>query len=207
MRLSYLFAPLVALALMPADADAQFRRRPRPRDDDRRYEYRVERRRDFAAARNLSLVVGVFDYDYASDGDNFPMGALRADWRLTRFLRSEVDVSYALGEVGAAAGVGGERNTSLAAATVGIQAELPFRFVRPYVGAAAGLFGRFDEDDAGGADGASFVRPTQAFPVGVRLALSPRLVVRGEVRFRFDQHEDNTTAANVERTAGLSFAF
>ena len=168
----------------------------RDRDEERRY-----RRRDRFPSRNLSLVVGALNYDFADD-DNFPMAALRADWRLTRFLRGEVDASYATGDVPADAATGGERSTSLAAATVGVQAELPFRYVRPYAGVAVGLFGRFDEGD-----GPSFVRPTTAFPVGVRIPFSPRLALRGELRWRFDQHENNSTAVNVEQTAGLSFSF
>jgi hypothetical protein len=152
-------------------------------------------------SRNLSLMVGVLNYDFADD-DNFPMAALRADWRLTRFLRGEVDASYATGDVPADVATGGERSTSLATATLGVQAELPFRYVRPYVGVAAGLFGRFDEGD-----GPSFVRPTTAFPVGVRIPFSPRLALRGELRWRFDQHENNSTAVDVEQTAGLSFSF
>ena len=219
MRPRVLLATLAALTLLPAAADAQRRGRGRDRDRDherdRDYDrdrdrerrrvrvYRTSSRyRDYEPSRHLSLMVGVLDYDFA--GDNFPMAALRADWRLTRFLRSEVDVTYALGEVAdtAAGAPTAERNTSLGTATVGIQAQLPFRYVRPYVGAAVGLFGRLDEGD-----GASFVRPTHAFPVGVRVPVSPRLMLRGEVRFRFDQHENNTTAENVERTAGLSFAF
>src|SRR3712207_8035871 len=40
-----------------------------------------------------------------------------------------------------------EENSSLLAATVGIQAELPTPVIRPYIGAAAGLFGRFDRSE------------------------------------------------------------
>ena len=197
-----LLVPLALSILVPAAADAQRRGRDRERD---RIHVRVyhERYRDLVPRRDLSLMVGVLNYDYAED--NLPTAALRAGWRLNRFLRSELDVSYATGDVGAVPGsadVGGERNASLGAATVGIQAELPFPFLRPYVGAAAGLFGRWDEGDGG-----SFVRPTHAFPVGVRLALSPRIAVRAETRFRFDEHESGPSATNTEYMAGLSFGF
>ena len=212
MRAKYVLASFLALAFLPGTADAQRRRDPhrdRDRDRDReRVRVRVYRERasdrHMIPSRNLSLMVGALDYDYADD--QFPMAALRGDWRLTRFLRGEMGVSYALGDVPAGDAAGSTRNTSLATATIGIQAELPIPFVRPYVGAAAGLFGRFDEggDDAGGS---SFVRPTTAFPVGVRIPVSSRLALRAEARFRYDQHENNTTAANVEKTAGLSFSF
>ena len=208
MRLAVVLASLAALSFVPSDSDAQHRDRDRDRDRDRRERVRVrvyrDRYREPVPARELTLAVGVLDYDFAGrDDDDFPMAALRANWRLTRHLLSELDATYALGDVADAAAADGERSTSLATATVGIQAQLPFRFVRPYVGAAVGLFGRFDDGD----DAESSVRPTTAFPVGVRLALSPRLAIRGEVRWRFDQHEPNATAVDREQTVGLSFGF
>ncbi len=207
MRRSFVLASLVALTVIPGRATAQYRDRDRDRrerDRGERVRVRVYRDHDRARgpSRDLSLVVGALNYDF-SDDRNFPTAALRANWRLTRHLRSEVDVAYATGDVPAPGGTGDERNSSLLAGTVGIQAELPFRFIRPYVGAAAGLFGRFDS----GSGGTSSVRPTHAFPVGVRIPFSPRLALRAEARFRFDQHDNNTTAANVEQTAGLSFGF
>jgi hypothetical protein len=176
------------------------------RDRHDRVSVRVfrQRYRDPVPARSLTLAVGVLNYDFAGDDDeNFPMAALRADWRLTRFLRGEVDGTYAVGDVADPTAADGDRSTSLATATAGVRAELPLRYLRPYVGAAVGLFGRFD----GGDDGESFVRPTTAFPVGLRLAVSPRLALRAEVRFRFDQHENEATAVNREQTVGLSFGF
>lgn len=169
--------------------------------------YRRTRARDHLPSRNLTLAVGVLSYDFAGrSDDNFPMAALRADWRLTRFLRGEIDATYALGDVADAGAEDGERSTGLATATAGVQAELPFRYLRPYAGVAVGLFGRFDGDETG-SDGERSVRPTTAFPLGVRLAVSPRLAVRAELRFRFDQHDDNSTALNREQTVGLSFRY
>lgn len=232
MRLAFVLASLAALSLVPDDVHAQYRDRDRRerererREREREREEREEREerardraervqvrvyhtryRDRAPSRNLTLAVGVLRYDFAGQADdNFPMAALRADWRLTRFLRSEIDATYALGDVADAAAPGGERSTSLATATAGVQAELPFRYLRPYAGVAVGLFGRFDGDE-GESEGERSVRPTTAFPVGLRLAVSPRLAVRAEVRFRFDQHDNNTTAADREQTVGLSFRY
>ncbi|HEU4630275.1 MAG TPA: hypothetical protein VFS08_11065 [Gemmatimonadaceae bacterium] len=155
-------------------------------------------------ARQLSLSVGVLRYDPADD-DNFPMAALRVDWRLRHWLRSEVGLAYALADVtpaGAPAGSDEEINSSLLAATVGVQAELPVPYVRPYVGAAAGLFGRLDEEG-----GDRFVRPTMAFPVGIRIPLSSRLGLRAEARWRFDEHETGGSAVDVEQTVGVSFGW
>lgn len=180
-------AALVALAA-PATAAAQRRFPPRSVRDV------------YVPSREVSLVVGVLSYDPADD-KNFPMAALRFDWRLSRYIRSELGFGYALAELSDPAGA--DMNSSLLAATVGLRAELPLPVVRPYVGAAVGLFGRFDAED----EGDQFVRPTQAFPVGVRLAFSQRVALRGEVRFRFDEHRGGGSAVDVEKTGGLSFSF
>jgi hypothetical protein len=167
------------------------------------------RRFQSAPSRQLSLSVGALRYE--PDGDaNHPMAAMRVDWRLRNWLRSEMGVSYALAGLDVPPPEGGtatdEVSSSLLAATVGLQAELPFRYVRPYVGAAAGLFARIDEDDDE-REGESFVRPTMAFPVGVRIPVSSRLGIRAEARFRFDEHRDGASVPNVEQTVGLSFGF
>ena len=197
-----LAALVAAPALMPATADAQRTRRgtsTRVVQTSRSYgDY------DWMAARQLSLSVGALTYDPAGD-ENHPMAALRVDWRLRRWLRSEVSLSYAMAEFDRPVTIGDdddEMNSSLLAGTVGLQAEAPFRYVRPYVGAAAGLFGRFDEEG-----GDQFVRPTMAFPVGVRIPVSPRLGLRVEARLRFDEHQGGGSSANLEQTVGLSFGF
>jgi hypothetical protein len=185
-----------ALALLPAATQAQWRIVRRSSSS--------YHRQPATPSREASLVVGVLSYDFAND-DNFPMAALRFDWRLTRFLRSELSVSYAVAQVDDPTGAG-DMNASLGAATVGLRAELPIPFVRPYVGAAMGLFGRVDAKDKD-AGGSRSIRPTHAFPVGVRIPLSDRAAIRGEVRWRFDQHQGGLTAVDIEKTAGLSFAF
>jgi hypothetical protein len=184
-----------ALALLPAITQAQWRITRRSSSSYRH---------TTAPWREASLVVGVLNYDFAND-DNFPMAALRFDWRLTRYLRSELSIAYAVAQVDDPAGEG-DMNSSLGAATVGLRAELPLPFVRPYVGAAMGLFARVDEKDED-EGGVRSIRPTHAFPVGVRIPLSERVALRGEVRWRFDQHQGGSTAVDIEKTAGLSFAF
>lgn len=200
MRGIRLFALLATILVIPSIADAQHRRRP----DRRRGEsviVRVERW-ERQPQRQLALLVGVLNADLPGD-DNFPMAALRADWRLARYLRSEVGVAYALGELTQGTGATAtEVSSSLLTATIGLQAELPLPYIRPYVGAAAGLFGRRDEEG-----GERFIRPTHAFPAGVRIPLSNRLALRGEVRYRFDEQEGGPTLVNVEQVGGLSFTF
>lgn len=185
-----------ALALLPAVSQAQWRIVRRSSS--------YYHRQSSAPYREATLAVGVLNYDFGND-DNFPMAAFRFDWRLTRVLRSELSFAYAVARVDDPDG-SGEMNASLGAATVGLRAELPIPFIRPYVGAAMGLFARIDEKDED-AGGLRLVRPTHAFPVGVRIPLSDRAAVRAEARWRFDQHRGGTTAVDIEKTAGLSFAF
>ena len=99
-----------------------------------------------------------------------------------------------------------EIDASLLTATVGLNAELPIPIVRPYVGAAVGLGARFDGDGET-YEGDTFVRPMFAFPVGVRIPISPRLGLRAEARFRFDEQTDGRSMTNVEQTVGVSFGF
>lgn len=196
-------AALTLTPLIPTSADAQrrptVRRSPAPREV---HVTRVSRQwRDMAPRRQMTLAVGVLDY-YGTDS-KAPMAALRADWRLARWLRSELSVAYALAEVVIPSGtISEEVNSNLLHASLGLNAELPVPFVRPYVGAAVGLFGRFDEDE-----GQDFVRPSVAVPVGVRLAFSPRMALRGEARFRFDEQLDGRSAISREYTLGLSFGY
>ena len=211
-----------AVALAPSTADAQrvivrrggtpprtTARTPAPPPTPAQRARVVQQRRaELVPGRTLTLSVGALRYEPDGD-DNHPMAALRADWRLRRWLFSELGVSYALADLSmpATATLPAEDvNSSLATATVGLRAELPWPYLRPYVGAAAGLFARFDgETDNRESD--SFVRPTVAFPVGVRIPFSPQLALRAEARFRFDEHRDGASVPNVEQTVGLSFRF
>lgn len=191
-----------ALVVAPALADAQ--RRPAPRRTTRVIVERDDRRRDDGAWRQMTLGVGMFRYD-VGEADNHPMAALRADWRLRHWLRSEVSLAYAFADLegdDAAPDGDDDANSHLLAATVGLNAEAPWPIVRPYVGMAVGLFSRLDDEEDG-----DFVRPTLAVPVGVRLPLSSRLALRGEVRWRFDEHPDGASVVNREHTIGLSFAY
>lgn len=180
------------------------RRRNAYRRDDYRYGD------VFVPRRQLSLQVGALRYD-ENGRETIPAAALRGDFRLTRLLRSELGASYGFGDLPRVApavlpGLAPSLVRAHAlAATVGVLGELPTPVVRPYAGVAAGLFGRFDE--RGSAGGQRFVRPTLAFPVGVRAYVSPRLALRGEVRFRFDQLPSGASATNTEFTAGLSVGY
>jgi hypothetical protein len=210
-RVALAAALLGAPFLTPLDASAQSRERCRYYQNGRWHDCTVQRtterrttRHDasdwMVPRRQMSLQVGALRYDLGAR-ETLPMAALRGDWRLSRVVRSELGLAYALGDAPREGG-GTPVQASVLATTLGLTAELPTPWVRPYVGAAAGLVGRFDE---GG--GTRFVRPTVAVPVGVRAHLSPRLALRAESRWRFDQHPSGRSAPNTEFTAGLSVGY
>ena len=212
-------------AFLPADAGAQ-RTRDRCRyfEDGREYPCevrstgarrttvrRVVRGRDdhfdYAARRQVTLGVGVLQYDLAGR-ETIPTAVLRVDRRLSRLFRGELGLAYAFGDLPPTPGVSpaptpdadGLVRAHVLAPSAGVTAELPTPVIRPYVGAAVGLFARVDNGD-------DFVRPSLAFPVGLRLALSPRVGLRAEARFRFDQMPSGASAPNRELTAGLSVGY
>lgn len=194
-------AALVALGLLPNSATAQ--RRDDRRDDRQVRSFRIsvdrgERRPD----REITMSVGALRSD--DDDLTLPMAALRTDWRLRRWLRSELGVSYGVGTIDAQAGGfvdGASRSLQLGTATVGVRAELPTDFIRPYVGIATGLAYRAEEDSP------KYVRTTTAFPVGVRFLLGDRVSLRAEARWRFDQRRTGGQNVMLEQTGGLSVVF
>ncbi len=152
--------------------------------------------------RDVSLAVGVFDYDRGNAGLS-PMAALRAEWGVARWVRAELSGSYALASLDRPdLGSGEEANSNLVHASVGVKAEWPASVIRPYVGAAVGLFGRFDAED-----GQDFVRPSLALPVGIRLPVGDRVNLRAETRFRFDEHRDGRSVPGREFTLGLGVRY
>lgn len=165
------------------------------------------------ARRMLSLLVGGFTYDRAGDR-TFPMAAVRADWPLSRFVLAEVGVSLARAEVEnvieafqTRPGIGHgpavvEEDSNIFTGTVGLQAQLPLRYVQPYVGLATGLFGRMDPPG-----GARFVRPTQTFAVGLRIPVTGAFGVRGDLRYRLDQHQGGDAASDFEQTIGITWSY
>ena len=206
-----------ALAAAPSDANAQRTRdRCRYYADGRWYNCEVERRPARVAParrgdsysyfdgarRQVTLGVGVLQYDLGGR-ETIPLAALRTDWRLSRLLRGELGVAYGFGDLPRTPGGPGAGlvNAHVLTPTVGLTAELPTPYLRPYAGAAAGVFARFDDGDD------DFVRPTIAFPVGLRAVLSPRVSLRAEARFRFDQQPTGASAPNRELTAGLSVGY
>lgn len=152
----------------------------------------------------LSIQGGGFMYDREDDG-TYPMGAVRVDWALSRYLRAEVGGSYARPQTTGYRPIAQnvmeayDTHSDLVTATVGVQAQLPTRIASPYVGLATGLFGRFDP-----AGGDRFFRPTQEVMAGVRVPVRGGIGIRGELRYRLDQHQDGGTANDMEHTLGVT---
>lgn len=197
-RLTLSLTALCALALLPTLTQAQTIRGR----DTRTIRFSYERR-DRVPDREITMSVGALRSE--DDDAQLPMAALRTDWRLRRWLRSEVGVAYAVGSTsrpeGSATISPDSRSLMIGSATVGLRAELPARFVRPYIGVAGGLTYRDEED------GSRYVRTMMAFPTGVRFALSDRVSLRAEARWRFDQRRSGGEAVRVEQTGGLSVVF
>jgi hypothetical protein len=159
-------------------------------------------RRDRVPDREISMSVGAFNS--RDDDKNLPMASLRTDWRLRRWLRSEAGIAYAIGSIdvpGSGSSAATSRTLQFGTATLGLRAELPTDFIRPYVGIAAGLTRRDEEG------GDPYIRTTMAFPAGLRLLLSNRVSLRAEVRARFDQRRTGGEAPGIEQTGGLSVVF
>ena len=190
-------AALAFLVLAPVVAAQAQSRRP---------VYRNDRRSVYEPRRQLSLSVGAFRYDSAGD-DRFPMAALRVDWKVASWVRTEVGATYALGDLNRRTAAGERVETNLMTASLGVQGELPVHdYVRPYAGAAAGLFGRYDDKDAGTVP-SRFWRPMFAVPVGIRFRLPNGVGLRGEARLRYDEHRSGAASRDWEHTVGVSFGF
>jgi hypothetical protein len=164
---------------------------------------------DALPRRSVTLQVGGLVSDvFISEAQQYPTVGVLADWRISRYVLAEVGSSYTRGRVEVANHTGPvttykEETTQLATATVGMQAELPLPYVRPYVGIASGLFLRLDVPG-----GDRFLSTTQAFPVGVRVPVTARMAARGEVRVRYDNHwGDQGTTLGAEATVGMSWRF
>ena len=201
-RQKYISIAIGVVICLPVISHAQSTR-DRGRDDrrERTIRFSVERR-DRVPDREITMSVGA--YRSQDDDKILPMASLRTDWRLRRWLRSELGASYAIGSIKTPGGglvAPPDQTLHVASATVGIRAELPTQFVRPFLGVAAGLAYRNEEN------GTSYVRTTMAFPAGLRFVLSDRVSLRAEARFQFDQRRAGGEAVGVEQTGGLSVVF
>jgi hypothetical protein len=162
-----------------------------------------------AGMRTAELRVGGLMYDRGGDATNPLLGA-GVNWMLSRHILAEVEGNWSSSDGFYLDYVGNpsnpqtrETSTHLAIATAGVQAQALLGPVRPYIGIAGGLFVRYDEQPGGD----RFLSRTMAFPVGLRIDITDRIGLRGELRARFDTHQDGGSGTNLEQTAGLTFRF
>lgn len=159
------------------------------------------------AGRSAELRAGGLMYDRGGDATNLMLG-LGVNWTLSRHVLAEVEGTWSESD-GVYYDFANNPNqplqasTHLATATVGVQAQALIGRVRPYIGIASGLFVRYDEQPLGD----RFLSRTLAFPAGVRIDISDRIGVRGELRARFDTHQDGGSGTNLEQSVGLTLRF
>lgn len=160
------------------------------------------------STRAATLRVGGLMYDRGGDQTTLMLG-LGSEWGLSRHLIAEVEGTWTAPTTTVVVQVSpsdlGFRETvsHLVTGTAGLQVQALVGRVRPYVGIAKGVFVRYDAKDGGD----RFVSHTTAFPAGVRLDLTNRVMLRGELRARFDVHQDGGSGTNLEQTAGFSIRF
>lgn len=158
--------------------------------------------------RTVTARAGGLMVDAEGDASKLMLG-LGVDWQLSKHVLAEVDGSWSLSD-GLIVDYSDPTNyrswptkTHLATATVGVQAQAVLGPVRPYVGIATGLFVHYDVK----AGGDRFPRYTTAFPLGVRVDVTDRIGLRGELRPRFDVAQSGNAGINLEQTLGLSLRF
>jgi hypothetical protein len=187
MKKVLLFATGLALAAAPLVAEAQAPALGAPNGGHRAF----------------TVHAGGFSYDLA-DGHRAPMLGARMDWALSPIIVAEAGASVArieathINPAQVGTPLAGASHRDLATLSVGVQAQAPLPFVQPYVGVSTGLISQMD-----GPDGDYVIRPTQAFPIGVRVPLSQHVGLRGEVRYRFDELEGMSNT-NRETTLGVT---
>jgi len=166
----------------------------------------AQRRRSgsFDEAPTYTLALGSLRYE-PSANKAFRVVAIRFDRNTSQWMRFETAASFSRPDVqtdaaGAYDPSAPTEKTNLLTVTIGAQAQWQFGRVEPYGGVAFGVFFRRDGD----ADGRRFSRTAFAFPFGVRVKLTDRFGLRGEVRYREDGHEV-VTHSNRETTVGLSW--
>ena len=161
-------------------------------------------RGSFQRQSTVTLAYGSLRYE-PSDNTRFPLVAVRLDQTISRWARFETAASFSRPEVQTDA-IGQydptlpTERSSLFSVTVGALARWDVGPVEPYGGLAIGIFIRRDSDS----DGRRFSRTAFAFPFGVRVKLTDRFGVRGEIRFREDAHEV-VTRSDREMTIGVTW--
>ena len=146
--------------------------------------------------RSVSIMAGAFYHDYYGD-EAAPMAALRFNWEVRRWLVTEFGTFYARPETD------NDDDVSMTGADVSIQAQLPHPLLQPYLGLGTGIHITLEQEP-----GDRYAESSTQAMGGLRLSLGRGIGLRGEIRYRIDDQQSSTNAAdNIELTAGLSWAW
>jgi opacity protein-like surface antigen len=155
---------------------------------------------------SVTVTGGVLNYEL-SDNEAFPAFSLRADTPISDYARVEVEAWYSRPDVQQDENFLYDPSLPVESANlfsfiVGIQLRYTLGSLEPYAGASGGVFARYDYDS----EGQRFSRNTFSFPLGVRVWVTDNLGIRGEYRFRQDNHEA-FTYSSTEITGGVFWTF
>jgi hypothetical protein len=153
---------------------------------------------------SLTFLGGAFAF--ASGNGWVPYGSMRLGRELSRYVNAEVGVGYARTTTRFYSLVpviqSFEARTPFAAVDAAIQAQLPIGAFVPYVGGSVGWFKvRADPLFGGGENG-----PSTGAMGGLKVLLSQRMGIRGELRYRADQRSA-FRARDFEESAGFLYRF
>lgn len=146
----------------------------------------------------LSLAAGVSQFDASGTG-TAPIAAIRMSGPIVgSWLLGDLSLSYAsLDEQFSTV------NTRAGVAEGQVQVQWPVTRFRPYIGIGGGWQHYFNNDAGRGA-----TAQTASGSVGLRVAVSPVLLLRGELRLRtWNSRNSGFHNSAAEFTAGLGFAF
>lgn len=154
----------------------------------------------------VSVVGGMLSYE-PSDNESFPIFSVRADSPLADYVLVEVETSYSRPDVQQDDDFLFDpslptKSANLFTFTAGFQFRHTFGRVEPYGGVSGGVFARYDDDS----EGQRFSRNTFSFPFGLRIWVTDHLGIRGEYRFREDNHQV-FTYSSTEVTGGIFWTF
>ena len=150
------------------------------------------------ARREVSIAAGISQFDASGTG-TAPLAAIRVSAPIVgSWLLGDLSVSYAsLDEQFSTT------NTRTGVLEGQVQTQWPALRFRPYLGIGGGWLHYFNNDAGRGATAS-----TVSGSVGLRVAVSPALLFRGEMRLRtWDSRDSGFHNSAAEFTAGLGFAF
>lgn len=156
---------------------------------------------------SIALFAGTFHYNR---GDGLtPYVSLRTGHQLTRYLEGEVGLGYSRVATRLYSFTPTiqtyKAHAGLVVADIALNASLPLGRFAPYVGISAGVFRR---GESRGWALTSVKGTSLGGAAGMKVLLSERIGIRGELRLRGDRHEGSTNwSPDAEQVGGLFYRF